>query len=88
MKNKIDALLGRGEIRDGFDIEFLLRKGIAFPELKEERKKKLQKRLDGFKEKDFKVKLGSILESDIRKYYIINKFNFIEDKLRELNYKP
>jgi hypothetical protein len=54
MKNKIDALLGRGEIRDGFDIEFLLRKGIAFPELKEERKKKLQKRLDGFEEKDFK----------------------------------
>jgi hypothetical protein len=88
MKNKIDALLGRGEIRDSFDIEFLLRKGIAFPELKEERKKKLQKRLDGFKEKDFKVKLGSILESDIRKYYIINRFNFIEDKLRELNYKP
>lgn len=88
MKNKIDALLGRGEIRDGFDIEFLLRRGIAFPELKEERKKKLQKCLDGFKEKDFKVKLGSILESDIRKYYIINRFNFIEDKLRELNYKP
>lgn len=87
MKNKIDALLGRGEIRDGFDIEFLLRKGIAFPELKEERKKKLQKRLDGFKEKDFKVKLGSILESNIRKYYIINRFNFIDDKLRELNFK-
>ena len=88
MKNKIEALLGRGEIRDSFDIEFLLRKGIAFPELKEERKKKLQKRLDGFKEKDFKVKLGSILESDTRRYYIINRFNFIEDKLRELNYKP
>jgi hypothetical protein len=85
MKNKIDALIERGEIRDGFDIEFLLRKGIAIPELKKERKIKLIKRVEGFKEKDFKVKLGSILETDMRNYYIENRFSFLKEKLSEAN---
>ena len=31
MENKIRALLGRGEIRDCFDIEFLIRRGIDLP---------------------------------------------------------
>ena len=35
MENKIAALLERGEIRDGFDIEFLLRQGIPLPDLPE-----------------------------------------------------
>ena len=82
MRNKINALLQRGEIRDGFDIEFLLRKGIILPELNEKQLSKLNQRLDGFKEKDFKVKLGSVLEGDIRKYYIENQFGFLRDKIR------
>ena len=81
MKNKIMALLDRGEIRDCFDMEFLLRKGIDFPKLKKEQLSGLIKRLNGFKEKDFKVKLGSILESDIRKYYIENRFNYLREKI-------
>lgn len=81
MINKVNALLERGEIRDGFDIEFLLRKGIAIPQLDKERKNNLKKRVDGFKEKDFNVKLGSILESDIRKYYIKNRFSYLKEKL-------
>jgi len=85
MKNKIDALIGRGEIRDGFDIEFLLRKGISIPDLNDEQKRRLTKRIDGFKEKDFKVKLGSVLESDIRKYHIESRFSFLKEKLSELN---
>ena len=85
MKNKIDALLARDEIRDGFDIEFLLRKGIAIPTLKEEQIVKIKSRIDGFKEKDFKVKLGSILEPDIRKYYVENRFGYLKEKLAELS---
>jgi predicted nucleotidyltransferase component of viral defense system len=81
MKNKINALLDRGEIRDSFDIEFLLRKGISLPELKAEQLSRLKKRVNGFKEKDFKVKLGSILESDVRKYYIENRFNHLLEKI-------
>ena len=83
MINKVNALLERGEIRDGFDIEFLLRKGIAIPQLNKEQENNLKKRIDGFKEKDFKVKLGSILESDIRKYYIENRFTYLKEKLIE-----
>ena len=82
MKNKIAALMERGEIRDGFDIEFLLRQGVALPELTENEISKLMNRMDGFKAKDFKVKLGSVLEGDIRKYYIENRFNFFRQKLR------
>lgn len=81
MKNKIDALLERGEIRDGFDIEFLLRKGIKLPELKAEQISKLKKRINGFTEKDFKVTLGSILEGDVRTYYLENKFSYLLEKI-------
>ncbi len=81
MKNKIAALLERGEVRDGFDLEFLLRQGIPLPDLSDADKAKMIVRLDGFKENDFKVKLGSILESDIRTYYIENQFNYLRQKL-------
>ncbi len=83
MKNKIDALLDRGEIRDCFDIEFLLRKGVSLPPLSVGRISKLKERVIGFKDKDFKVKLGSILESDIRKYYIENRFSYLQEKIAQ-----
>jgi hypothetical protein len=81
MKNKIAALLERGEVRDGFDLEFLLRQGIPLPNLSDGHKTKMIARLDGFKDNDFKVKLGSILESDIRAYYIDNQFDYLMQKL-------
>lgn len=81
MKNKIAALLERDEIRDGFDIEFLLRQGISIPDLPELDRKKMIAKLDGFKTNDFKVKLGSVLEKGIRAYYIQNKFNYLKRKL-------
>jgi len=81
MKNKIAALLERAEIRDGFDIEFLLRQGIPLPDLSNTDKTRMIARLDSFKENDFKVKLGSILESDIRAYYIENRFEYLRQKV-------
>ena len=81
IENKIAALLERGEIRDSFDIEFLLRQGIQIPELSDADRTKILARLDGFKTNDFKVKLGSILAKDIRTYYIENKFNYLKQKL-------
>lgn len=83
MENKIDALLERGEIRDAFDIEFLLRQGTVFPELSRAKIKQLLQKLNGFKERDFKVTLGSVLESDMRAYYIEKRFNFLWQKLGE-----
>jgi hypothetical protein len=80
LKNKVDALLDRSEIRDAFDLEFLLRKGTD-ADLSKETKHKILHRLKTFKKKDFDVKLGSILLPDLRKYYRQNRFKWLEEKL-------
>ncbi len=81
MQNKVAALMDRAEIRDGVDIEFLLRRGIALPPLQEDQRKKLQTRLERFRQNDFKVKLGSILEGELRAYYAANGFAFLTEKV-------
>lgn len=81
MKNKINALQDRNEIRDAFDIEFLLRKGINLPEIDSDTKSKIIKKIDSFSDNDFKVKLGSILTAEKRNYYIQNRFSFLIEKL-------
>lgn len=87
MKNKVAAFLDRGEIRDGFDIEFLLRKGIALPYMSSDEAKRFRKRIDKFKELDFKVKLGSVVESDVREYYTNRKFSYLQEKMASLSSK-
>ena len=84
MKNKISAFLDRAEVRDCFDIEFLLRRGVELPSLNPASMQKFQRQLDGFTEADFKVKLGSILESDVGAYYISRRFAYLREKLRGL----
>lgn len=81
MKNKIQAFLDRGEIRDCYDIEFLIRRGVALPVGSEWGITEFRKKIARFKDMDFKVKLGSILERDIRDYYVENRFSFLEEKL-------
>jgi len=81
LDNKIAALIERGEIRDAFDIEFILRQGVPLPLLSESQKADLLKRLNGFKLRDFKVSLGAVLETDIRKYYIENRFQYLLQKI-------
>ncbi|GAG61309.1 unnamed protein product [marine sediment metagenome] len=82
MSEKIDAFLERKEIRDIFDIEFLYKKGIELKESPE----KLIKILDGiklFKKNDYKVKLGSLLEKEQRKYYINENFKILKAAIKE-----
>jgi len=81
MKNKVAAFLDRGEIRDCFDIEFLLRRGVELPAQLGEQLNEFQERLACLGDVDFKVKLGSILEGDIRDYYVNNRFSYLEEKL-------
>lgn len=83
MRNKVAAFLDRGEIRDGFDIEFLLRKGISLPKMSSADIKKMRERIDRLKPMDFKVKLGSILENDARSYYATRKFAYLREKLSD-----
>ncbi len=81
MKNKVAAFLDRQEIRDCFDIEFLLRRGVELPLRDEAILMEFQNKMNRLKELDFKVKLGSVLESDMRNYYISDRFSFLREKL-------
>jgi predicted nucleotidyltransferase component of viral defense system len=81
MENKISAFLDRGEIRDCFDIEFLLRRGIELPDDIGSKAERLSKKIDGFKDRDYKVKLGSILEAELREYYVTKRFSYLKKKL-------
>lgn len=84
IKNKIKAFLDRGEIRDCFDIEFLLRRGIELPVKTDRELTEFQKKLASLKERDFRVKLGSILESDIRDYYVRHRFSYLQEKIASM----
>jgi hypothetical protein len=42
----------------------------------------LLKKIDGFTDRDFKFKLGSILDADFREYYAVNRFSFFKEKLK------
>lgn len=76
MKNKIQALLDRKEIRDAFYIEFLIRNGIDLPE-EIEKNKEIKKIVYNFKKRDYYVTLSSLLESEIRDYYKQNGFSYL-----------
>jgi len=80
LKNKVLALIDHGEIRDAFDLEFLVRKGVA-PNLSEKQRGNVVQRLKAFKRKDFEVKLGSILLPEMRDYYKQQGFAHLEEKL-------
>ena len=82
MENKIAAAVDRKEIRDFFDIEFLLRQGLSLPDDKDVLHK-LDKIARSFKKRDYKVSLGSLLEKDVRDYYAKHGFDFLLAKINE-----
>jgi Nucleotidyl transferase AbiEii toxin, Type IV TA system len=80
MKNKIEALLSRKIIRDCFDMEFLLMRGANLPEDKL-KLENILKIITSFKARDFKVTLGSILETTDRDYYNQNGFRVLKEEI-------
>jgi len=76
MSSKIEAFLNRREIRDVFDIEFLLKKGIDLRASKGKLEKLLQG-INSLSTKDYSVKLSSILEPEERKYYTKENFKIL-----------
>ena len=82
MKNKMMALSERKEIRDAFDIEFLVRSGISlYPDrniLHE-----IKEIIEGFKKSDYFVKLSSLLEPEARGYYQQNKFDYLLQRINQ-----
>ncbi|HPL96026.1 MAG TPA: nucleotidyl transferase AbiEii/AbiGii toxin family protein [Smithellaceae bacterium] len=80
MKMKIEAFLNRKEIRDAYDLEFLIKRGIKFGA----DAKTAGRLLTGVEElgkKDFSVKLGALLPADLRKYYRQNGFKILRTEL-------
>ena len=68
---------------DAFDIEFIIRKGIELPDIDTDKQKLIIKNIDSFKNNEYKVKLGSIIPTEKRNYYIENRFNYLKEKLQE-----
>lgn len=84
MLNKVSALIDRNEIRDAFDIEFLLRRGIKFPQISNLELETIINRIKNYKARDFKVTLGSVIEKDLKEYYIQNRFQLLESTIQEI----
>src|SRR5690554_3997427 len=80
MKNKFEALLSRKIIRDAFDIQFMLMRGIEISKDKNKLQQALQI-INNFKERDYKVTLGSILDETDRKFYLENRFSLLKEEL-------
>lgn len=81
-KGKISAFLERKEIRDVFDLEFLLKKGVTL-DCPAGTAKELLKEIDVFDKKDYTVKLASLLEPSQRKYYLSENFKILKIALGE-----
>ncbi len=70
------------EIRDAFDIEFILKKGIEITQ-DEKELVKVKKIIHQFGKKEYNVTLGSILEPQLRDYYKNNNFEYLISKISE-----
>jgi predicted nucleotidyltransferase component of viral defense system len=82
MISKVESFNRRKEIRDIFDIEFLLKKGIELPD-DNDALKRMVNLIDSLTERDYKVKLGSLLDEEQRKYYIYENFKILKLAIRE-----
>jgi len=83
MRNKIAAFLNRGEIRDCFDMEFMLRKGVAMGASREELQA-MRKKILQFRARDFSVTLGSLLDRETREVYKKNGFEYLAGTVNRL----
>ncbi|MDD5439030.1 MAG: nucleotidyl transferase AbiEii/AbiGii toxin family protein [Candidatus Omnitrophica bacterium] len=87
MNAKIQTFLDRVQIRDAFDIEFLMKRGIAVKATKEDIARMLTL-LGQFKPNDYKVALGSLLDFKEREYYRNAKFSYLVTHLEMLLPQP
>jgi predicted nucleotidyltransferase component of viral defense system len=76
VRNKLAAALDRRDIRDCFDLEFLVQRGQPLQGTAEQLKQ-LRELATGFSPRDFKVTLGSLLDADRRQYYAEHGFEIL-----------
>ena len=80
MTSKIDAFLQRKEIRDAYDLEFLVKQGVN-AEISSEKADQILSAIDALTHQDYNVKLSSLIEADQRAYYRQNNFRILKDYL-------
>jgi len=81
MKAKIKTFLERARIRDAFDIEFILRRGIEI-KANAEQIKGIESLIMRFKPNDYKITLGSLLEYKDRRHYRTANFRYLLENLK------
>lgn len=73
---KTRALLDRAEIRDAYDMEFMVKRGIPLPAGVDVPERLLQV-INNFSKTDYSSKLGSLLEPEKRIYYRERNFRIL-----------
>lgn len=77
MTSKIEDFLHRKEIRDAYDLEFLVKKGVK-ADITREKADQILATIDALTRQDYNVKLSSLLEADQRAYYRQNNFMILK----------
>ena len=80
MTSKIAAFLQRKEIRDAYDLEFLVKKGVTV-DISPEKANQVLTAIAVLTRQDYNVKLCSLLEADQRPYYRQNNFRILKSHL-------
>jgi predicted nucleotidyltransferase component of viral defense system len=84
MASKIAAFLQRKEIRDAYDLEFLVKKGVV-ADISPEKADQVLTAIAALTRQDYNVKLCSLLEADQRPYYRQNNFKILKSHLEMIS---
>lgn len=77
MASKVAAFLERKEIRDAYDLEFLVKRGVRSQTPAEMRQQIIQL-IEALPARDYTVKLSSLLEPEQRQYYRRENFKILK----------
>jgi predicted nucleotidyltransferase component of viral defense system len=80
MASKVNAFLNRKEIRDVYDLEFLVKRGVPL-NLSESQRKDVLEEINKLTKRDYTVKLGMLLEAEQRNYYRTENFKILKAAL-------
>lgn len=80
--NKIKALIDRKEIRDAFDLEFILKREEGLlKETSDEDVSSVLETVKSFSNQDYRNKLGNLLAPEDREFCLENRFAFLKSAL-------
>ncbi|MFH1874803.1 MAG: nucleotidyl transferase AbiEii/AbiGii toxin family protein [Pseudomonadota bacterium] len=83
-KNKVEALLDRKTIRDAYDLEFMIRRGIKnFSQMELSKLHNLIKIVSNFNKQDFTSTLGSLLPTEERTRLATSGFSLLSGSIQE-----